>query len=146
LRTLRIRRGRRARTTSSSGCSRFHFPSRNRRCSLARRPSSLSTGRGASRPSHTAEIQKIARALPAPPAADGVRVALLLPSGHRVARGFARWQSAEDVDMWCAAADTMLRDFIRPGEFVILAGGGSELDPVEVDRILLNVRVLPIDG
>jgi hypothetical protein len=104
------------------------------------------------RPSYSAEIQKLSRALPAPPVASGVRVALLLPSGQRIARSFARGQRAEDVYMWCAAADAMVKDFIRPGDFVIVAGDGRELDPaasigqqVEGERVLLNVRVLPIE-
>jgi hypothetical protein len=106
------------------------------------------------RQSYSAEIQKMARALPAAPSADGIRVALLLPNGQRVARTFDRRQTAEDVYMWCAAADSMAKDFVRPGDFVIVTGDGTEFDPAaaigeqvgEEDRVLLNVRVLPIEN
>jgi hypothetical protein len=67
----------------------------------------------------------------------GIAVAVLVPSGARISRAFAPDAPGDALYVWCAGDETMVKEMVRPGTFVIVAASGKAI------RVgLLNVRLI----
>lgn len=59
----------------------------------------------------------------------GVRIAVILHNGVRITRNFAREEKTELVYIWAAANDSVIKDQVKLGSFVLIDRLGNEKDP-----------------
>ena len=80
---------------------------------------------------------------------SGFFIAVNLPDGKRIQKYFRKDKLISTVYIWCAKQDSLLKDNIKLGHFILINFDGQEMDPslqistiTDNNRILLFLRIL----
>lgn len=87
-------------------------------------------------------VQQMYKNLP-PQQVGGFHIAVILHNGVRINRNFPRDDKIENVYIWVAANDNVLKDQIKLGSFILIDIDGNEKDPnVQLSNVISENRVL----
>jgi hypothetical protein len=101
---------------------------------------------------YRSKIRKAAERVVDAPSEDPIRIAVVLPNGHRIDHHFDHSTQGGDLYLWCAADRSMIDTGIRPGHFAIRRRDGSLIVPgeslavqIQEQRLVLYVRIIVKD-
>lgn len=76
-------------------------------------------------------------------------MAILLHTGDRITNIFDYEDNGSVIYYWAASQDSMIRDDIKPGHFIVIKSNGDEIFPdlpikyhINEKQILSNIRLL----